>query len=266
MTEPQQPTKADRKAAARAEREAAQAAEAARAARKRRLMILGGALAAAIAVVVIIAIVAGGGSSDNTPKKQAGETVAGQNNMHQILDGIPQSGAVLGNPKAKYTLLEFADLQCPVCRDYSVNYFPRIVQDYVRPGKIKVQFVNLSFIGPDSVKAGRFAYGASRQNKLWNFADLFYANQGQENTGYVTDDFLKKIGEGAGVDVATARAAAAGAGGQNWLATANTTARIKGVDSTPTFALGPDAKSAQKLPASYTQLQAELAKRLKTGA
>ncbi|MGO9753511.1 MAG: hypothetical protein ACLP22_18780, partial [Solirubrobacteraceae bacterium] len=42
-----------------------------------------------------------------------------------------------------------------------------------------------SFIGPDSVAAGRAAAAAAEQDKLWNFVDLMYLNQGEENTGYV---------------------------------------------------------------------------------
>jgi hypothetical protein len=49
-----------------------------------------------------------------------------------------------------------------------------------------MQFENLSFIGPGSVAAGRVAAAASQQNKLWNFVDLLYLNQGEENSGYVT--------------------------------------------------------------------------------
>ena len=37
------------------------------------------------------------------------------------------------------------------------------------------------------------ALAAGRQDKLWNFIDVFYREQGPEFTGYVTDRFLHLI-------------------------------------------------------------------------
>jgi hypothetical protein len=42
------------------------------------------------------------------------------------------------------------------------------------------------------VKAGRVAAAASQRNRLWNFVDLVYLNQGTENTGYVTPAYLRR--------------------------------------------------------------------------
>jgi hypothetical protein len=53
---------------------------------------------------------------------------------------------VLGNPNAPVTMIEFADLQCPFCRDYALNALPAIVQEYVRPGKVKLVFGGISFL------------------------------------------------------------------------------------------------------------------------
>src|SRR5438045_1935290 len=61
-------------------------------------------------------------------------------------------------------------------------------------------FQNYAFIGPDSLTAARAAEAAGKQNKLWNFIDDFYNNQGTENTDYVNDKFLTKIADGAAVD------------------------------------------------------------------
>ena len=52
-------------------------------------------------------------------------------------------------------MIEFADLQCPFCRDYTLNALPAIVEEYVRPGKVKLVFAGMSFIGPDSETALR---------------------------------------------------------------------------------------------------------------
>src|SRR5947207_606368 len=104
--------------------------------------------------------------------------------------GIPQSGRVLGRSDAPVTMVEFADLQCPFCAQYAQDALPTVVSRYIRAGKLKLELRLIAIIGPDSGKARRMAAAAQRQNRLWNFAELFYRNQGEENSGYVTDPFL----------------------------------------------------------------------------
>jgi protein-disulfide isomerase len=241
---------------ARAEREAREAAERAVAQRNRRMLQLGGALlAAAVIVVVAIAISSGGGSKKGG---SAQGNAAGSTQTAQLLSGVPQQGITLGNPKAPVTLVEFADLQCPFCRDYTINTFPTIVAKYVKPGKVKMEFQNYAFIGPDSLTAARAAEAAGKQNKLWSFIDVFYNNQGSENTNYVTDAFLTKIAKGAGVDPQKMLADRADPKVDQAIALAQQSAQQAGVNSTPTFLIKKAGTPVQKVSASG--LEAALAK------
>jgi protein-disulfide isomerase len=227
-------TRKEQRAAARAERARA---EAARERTRRRLWALGGAVALA-AIVVAVIVVATGGSSDK-PKLKAGEKVPGQKATASLFAGIPQAGIVLGNPKARVTLVEFADLQCPFCREYTTTVMPTLVNNYVRSGQLKMEFRNVAFIGTDSLRAAQMAAAAGLQNKLWPFVDLFYANQQTENSGYVTEDFLKKIGGGvAGLDVAKAMSDRGIAVVQKQLADAQQEWTANGFSGTPSFLLG----------------------------
>jgi protein-disulfide isomerase len=109
------------------------------------------------------------------------------------LDGIPQEGRVLGSPDAEVTLIEYADLQCPACRAYTESYFPEIVNGYVRPGRVKTEFRGLAFIGPDSETALRWVLAAGLQDRLWQLQEALYRNQGGENSGWVTEDLLRRV-------------------------------------------------------------------------
>jgi protein-disulfide isomerase len=109
------------------------------------------------------------------------------------LGGIPQRGRMLGSPAAKVTLVEYADAQCPACRAYTESVFPTVVEDYVRTGKVKTELRGYPFIGSDSVKGYRFLLAAGRQNKLWNLQDAFYAGQGRENSGWLSDDLVRRV-------------------------------------------------------------------------
>jgi protein-disulfide isomerase len=117
------------------------------------------------------------------------------------LTGIPQQGSTLGDPKTNVTLIEYADAQCPICKQYSEEGFPGLVDEYVRPGRIAMEYRGISFIGPDSEKALRFIYAAGEQNKLWDFAEASFANQGGENSGWVTDDLMREIATSLDLDV-----------------------------------------------------------------
>jgi protein-disulfide isomerase len=109
------------------------------------------------------------------------------------LDGIPQEGRVLGSPDAEVTLIEYADLQCPACRAYTESYFPEIVNRYVRPGRVRTEFRGLAFLGPDSETALRWVLAAGLQNRLWQLQEALYRNQGGENSGWVTEELLRRL-------------------------------------------------------------------------
>src|SRR3982751_5830497 len=70
-----------------------------------------------------------------------------------LIGGIPQKGVTLGRADAPVTIVEFADPQCPFCKDYTLNEMPAVVQKYVRTGKAKMELRYLTFIGPDSITA-----------------------------------------------------------------------------------------------------------------
>jgi protein-disulfide isomerase len=254
-------TRQQRREEARAARVEAERAQAAANQRRRRLMTLGGVLAAAAVVVVVAIVVSSGGGDDKaSDRPQAAQTasgaIPGQKESAEMLAGIPQKGIYLGKSDAPVRLVEFADLQCPICREYALQSLPQLVQDYVRTGKVRMEFRNLSFLGPDSITAGRAAAAAARQNKLWNFTDVLYYNQGEENSGYVTPSFLDRINKAAGVDSAEADAFAKSGASQEPLGAANTLANQYGVNSTPTILVGKRGGDLKAVEADATDVGA----------
>jgi protein-disulfide isomerase len=251
--------------AAREARLAREAQARATAARQRRLRAIGGVLVVAIAVVAVaIAVSSGSGASANAA---SGGNLRGAAESSSLFAGIPQHATILGRADAPVRLVEFADLQCPYCDQYTVQALPTLVRDYVRTGKVQMQFVNLSFIGPDSVSAGRAAAAAAQQNKLWNFVDLMYLNQGQENTGYATPSYLRRLLEAVpGLDVPAALNASRAPSADAALTQAANLAVQDGINATPSFLIGkaggalrqfqPSALTAAPFAAGLNQLLA----------
>jgi protein-disulfide isomerase len=233
-----QSSRSERREQARAAREAAERRDAAQALRRRRLIQLGG-LAALAAVVVVAAIAISSGGAKG-PQKKAGEKVAGQSLVAEEFDGIPQNNAVLGDPKAPHTLVEYGDLVCPACKAYSDDVIPAIVQKYVRTGKLRMEFKAFAFVRPWSDPAARYAWAAGEQDKLWNFSKLWYLNQGDETKNYVSDAFARRIAGGVpGLDadklMADSKSAKVKAEVQNTAQEFQT----YGFNATPSFAGGP---------------------------
>ena len=148
-----------------------------------RTVILAFAVAFAAASALVAVALIGRGDSSAPPT------------LTPVVDlaGIPQDSRVLGSPEAEVTLVEWADPQCPACRAYTEEFLPTVVDEYVRPGRIKTEFRGFPFIGDDSVKAYRFLLAAGEQNKLWNLQEALYRNQGGENDGWVTDDLIREL-------------------------------------------------------------------------
>ncbi|MGZ4402808.1 MAG: DsbA family protein [Gaiellaceae bacterium] len=159
-----------------------------RTARRRRQLLLSVGAAVVIAGVAIgVSQLRGSGSS-----KFAG-TLKGKAAVLARFKGIPQQGLALGNPKAPVTVEYYADPQCPICRDFSVQALPTVVQRYVRPGKVRFIFRGQDFIGSDSERMLRLALAAARQNHLWQVIELGYFNQGGENSGWASEPLLRAI-------------------------------------------------------------------------
>jgi len=203
---------------------------------RRRLALVAaaaGALAGA-ALVAALALGTGGGS----PAKPSAAPL-GTRRVAAMLRGVPQNGTQLGSARAPVTLVEFADPQCPYCAEWARQALPAIVRDYVRPGKVRVVFSGMHFVGPQSQTALRTALAAAAQHRFWNVIELLYENQGVENTGWVTESLLRSIGESVpGLQTQRMLDARDSAEVSRLLAEGDALAQRAGVSSTPTFALG----------------------------
>jgi protein-disulfide isomerase len=124
-----------------------------------------------------------------TPAEGNEETAA-------LLGDIPQSADALGSGTAPVTLEYFGDLQCPYCRDFTLETLPSIISRWVRPGDLRIEYRALETATHDPEV---FAFqqvavlAAGKQDKAWQFVETFYREQGEEGSGYVTDRFLEGI-------------------------------------------------------------------------
>ena len=189
-----------------------------------RLAVLTAIAFAVVAAVIVLS------RPDGERTLTAGQAAA-------AFDGIPQQGTTLGPADAPATLIEFADLQCPYCAQYARDVLPTVVDRYVRPGRLRLELGVLAFLGEDSVRAGRMAAAAARQDRLWEFAHAFYTAQGAENSGYATDAFLRRAAAAADLDAGRALRERDTPAAERFLERARHHAGRLSADSTPAFYL-----------------------------
>jgi protein-disulfide isomerase len=203
---------------------------------------LGGLLVTVAAIAaVLVALVTSGSTSQLAP----GKPVPGARQTLAVFAGVPQHGIGLGDPRAPVTLVEFGDLQCPACSEFATAALPAVVSRYVRSGRVMLEFRALDLIGADSVRAAAMAAALSQQDRMWQFIELAYRNQGLENTGYVTDTYLRALASAIpGIDLARALAARTAPAARAQLDEARALARQAGVRATPWFLI---SRSGQPL-------------------
>ena len=87
-------------------------------------------------------------------------------------------GPFKGAPDARVTLVEFTDYQCPFCARHHRDTVPRLLEAYIKTGKVKyvVRDYPLESIHPAAVKAAEAPHCASEGGKYWEMHERLFAN------------------------------------------------------------------------------------------
>ena len=115
---------------------------------------------------------------------------------------LSKDAPFLGQSNAPVTIVEFADFQCPFCKQFQDTIFPSLKRKYTDTSKAKFYFQDFPFLGDESQQAAEAAKCSGDQNKFWEYHDLLYANQKAENSGTFSTDNLKKFAVNLNLDTA----------------------------------------------------------------
>jgi protein-disulfide isomerase len=247
-------TRKQRREQAREQRKAIEQAEASGAARRKRLIQLGSVIAGVVVIVVVILVATSGGGPKQTVEKQASGSTGPtkvQKEVISLLSGIPQNGNKLGSANAPVTLQYFGDLECPICREFTEGALKPLIEKYVRSGKVKIEYRNLETATrePETFRTQQSAaLAAGKQQKAWDYIELFYHQQGQEDTGYVTEKYLQELAKQVpGLNLATWTADRSNPEFTNTITTDAQAANNAGFTGTPSFLVGKSGGPMQKL-------------------
>lgn len=158
-----------------------------------------------IPISIVIAGVLIAGAVFYSDSKSSVGTTQGSNPTQQVAGGAPQAvatvvasvddDAVLGDPNAPITMIEFSDFQCPFCRKFYKETLPQIKKEYIATGKVKLVYRDfpLSF-HPGATPAAEGTECAREQGKFWEMHDAIFDEQEKQGSGTIqfTVDDVKK--------------------------------------------------------------------------
>jgi len=108
---------------------------------------------------------------------------------------LENASPVLGSESAPVTIVEFGDYQCESCYYWFHNTRSTLIDNYIETGKAKLFFVDLPFLGRDSITAAQASYCAEDQGKYWEYHTILYTFQEIEayDSGWAGRDSLNSF-------------------------------------------------------------------------
>jgi protein-disulfide isomerase len=155
--------------------------------RRGRWLVLG------LLALSLIALIAGIVELSTQKPDRSQVHITGIENAQEIFGGVRQDGDRLGSPDAPVSIQWFDDLQCSSCRAQFLSTIPTLVESYVRPGDLQIEYRHYSF-SPATEELGFFgAEAAADQDYSWPYIYLFFQNQDEAKRLGVDEDFLTSV-------------------------------------------------------------------------
>ena len=161
--------------------------------------------------------------------QSGGESARASSIVAMDLDGEP-----LGSPEAPITIVEFADYQCPYCKDFFRRTFTDIKKTYIDSKRVRYFVIDLpSPSHPHALRAAQAVRCAGEQGRYWAMREaLLAADEGVDSEG------LTSIGQRLNVDVEELRQCVESGRYKEAIQQDVKTAATKGIRGTPTFVVG----------------------------
>ncbi len=155
-------------------------------------------------------------------------------------DGDPFIGAA----NAPVTIALWSDFQCPFCKRFEENTLPEIIKEYVNAGKVKVVFMDFTFLGNDSIAGALYSHSVWKlyPNQYFAWRTAMFAAQDEEgDRGFGNAASIDKLNATiTGLDAAkiTADVKANASAYQTAVDADKAEAQKAGVNATPSFVIG----------------------------
>jgi protein-disulfide isomerase len=144
-------------------------------------------------------------------------------------------GQMLGRADAPITMVEYTDLQCPFCRQFSLNTFDQLKTAYIDTGKVRwiSRDFPLTTLHPHAMRAAQASRCASDQGKYWELRHALVRNAQQ-----LSPEFIVGLGQSVGLDVGTFNRCIESSRDADRIGKDMQEGQAVGITGTPSFVLG----------------------------
>lgn len=117
-----------------------------------------------------------GGASDASPSAPSPGSEAGSRGVD-----LSQLGYDFGDPDAPVQIVEFSDFGCGYCRQFHLETYPTLHEEYVETGKVHWKYVPyiLGMFGPNAVDAALAGECAGEQDRFVAIRERLFQSQSE---------------------------------------------------------------------------------------
>jgi protein-disulfide isomerase len=201
---------------------------------RQRRMLTWAAIAVGAAVIAVVALIFLNQEDDSSPAPAIAYSEVGTD------------GRTMGSADAPVKLVVYSDFQCPFCKQFDDEDLPKVVDNFVTSGDVRVEWRPMPIISQmaghdlespenESVQAAEAAMCAADQGQFWQYSDALFDAQGAENSGVYSDEMLKQTAVDLGLDTETFNECLDSGEKQDEVLELRQDGTERGVQGTPTF-------------------------------
>jgi protein-disulfide isomerase len=149
-----------------------------------------------------------------------------------------------GEATAQVAIIEYADIECPFCRHFEHDIYPRVFDDYIKAGKARLYYRDMPLpFHEHAMPAARAAHCAGEQGKFWEMHDSLFTDKipipgpNGRSSGLATSDIDERAAK-LGLDTAKLDACIASPRFADVIKHSSEEAAKMNIEGTPTFVIG----------------------------
>lgn len=106
-------------------------------------------------------------------------------------------GTTMGSPDAPVIIQAWEDFLCPACRQWTTAIEPKLVDEYVKSGQVRIEFHQfpLSIHAPGAEMGAQASLCANDQNAFWPYHNRLFPAQDQGQAGFTIDSLVRYADE-----------------------------------------------------------------------
>lgn len=96
------------------------------------------------------------------------------------------------NKNHQNKVVEYGDYKCPYCKQVEDKIMPKLKKDYIDKNNVDYRFVNMAFLGKDTIKGSRAGHAVQNiaPNHYLEFQKLIFSKQPNHEKEWLTEQLI----------------------------------------------------------------------------